>query len=153
MTRHNVNHDRIFFQEDEPFDAMMGRFAAVDLCLNTYNYGTGTTTLNAVWQGVPTLTFRGRYYANGTAAMMVDCGLDDFVVADREAYIQQAVRLADNPKRLIDARPLLRDHVRTYSNCLNPRRFVRNFEQACLNAWADWCTRHVSVDLVRAHAS
>ncbi len=152
MAKHRIGWERIFCEEDHPFDEMMNRYAAVDLCLNTYNYGTGTTALNAVWQGIPTLTFRGRYYANGTAAMMVDCGLDDFVVRDRDAYIEQAIRLSCYPKRLLDVRPLLRDHVRAYSNGLSAPRFARNFEQACTNAWADWCTKQRSSELVRRHA-
>ena len=57
--RHGVDRRRIACEEVDTFDVMMARFAAVDLCLNTYNYGTGTTALNAVWQGVPTLTFNG----------------------------------------------------------------------------------------------
>jgi predicted O-linked N-acetylglucosamine transferase (SPINDLY family) len=139
MGRHGVDRRRIACHEVDTFDVMMARFAAIDLCLNTYNYGTGTTALNAVWQGVPTLTFSGSlHYARGTASMMVDCGLDDFVVPDREAYIEKAVRLSAFPARLLEVRPLLRDHIRCYSTWLSPTRFVRNFEQACLNAWADW---------------
>jgi protein O-GlcNAc transferase len=139
LERHAVDGRRIACEEVDTFDVMMARFAAVDMCLNTFNYGTGTTALNAVWQGVPTLTFNGSlHYARGTASMMVDCGLDDFVVPDREAYIQKAVRLAAFPARLLEVRPLLRDHIRCYSTWLSPERFVRNFEQACVNAWTDW---------------
>jgi len=139
LGRHGIDRRRITCEEVDTFDVMMTRFAAVDLCLNTFNYGTGTTALNAVWQGVPTLTFNGSlHYARGTASMMVDCGLDDFVVPDVEAYIQKAVRLSAFPARLLEVRPLLRDHIRCYSTWLSPQRFVRNFEQACVNAWTHW---------------
>lgn len=136
---HKIDPQRIFLMEEETFDAMMLRFAGVDLCLNTYSYGAGTTTLNAIWQGVPTMSMTGSFpHARGAASMMVDCGLADFVAPDREGYIQGAIEHSKNPKRLEEVRPGLRDHVKVNSTWLNPERFARNFEAACQSAWGDW---------------
>lgn len=146
MDAHGVASNRVFLDDVDTFDTMMGCYEMVDLCLNTFNYGAGTTALNALWQGVPTLSFPGELqYARGTASMMRDCGLEDFVVASREDYIEAAVRFAHDPRRVIEVRPLVRAHARAYSTWLNPARFARNFEAACSAAWSDFADQPVRV--------
>jgi protein O-GlcNAc transferase len=139
LEKFEIDLKRIFLMEEETFDVMMARFSLVDLCLNTYSYGAGTTTLNALWQGIPTMTIAGKIpHARGTASMMTDCGLEDFVACDQEGYIQGAIRHSKNPERLSEIRQKLREHVKVHSTWLNPDRFARNFEDACRLAWHDW---------------
>ncbi|HAF44191.1 MAG TPA: hypothetical protein DCK83_04405 [Gallionellaceae bacterium] len=137
--KYGIASDRVMLMEEETFDVMMSRFSWVDLCLNTYSYGAGTTALNAVWQGIPTMTIAGKIpHARGTASMMKDCGLDDFVAFEQAGYVQGAIEHSINPGRLAEIRPMLREYVKTNSTWLNPDRFARNFEAACRSAWHDW---------------
>lgn len=142
LEKFGIDLKRIFLMEEETFDVMMSRYSLVDLCLNTYSYGAGTTALNAVWQGIPTMTVAGALpHARNTASMMNDCGLDDFVSGDQEGYIQGAIKHSIRPELLAEIRPVLRDHVKANSTWLNPEKFTRNFEQACRLAWHDWIER------------
>jgi predicted O-linked N-acetylglucosamine transferase (SPINDLY family) len=139
FVKYGVDLNRVFLMGDDVFDVMMEWFSGVDLCLNTYSYGCGTTALNAIWQGIPTLTIAGGIpHARGTASMMNDCGLDVFVAHDQADYVQKAIWHSKNPALLSEIRPLLRKHAIEHSTWLNPDRFARNFERACRAAWHDW---------------
>ena len=89
--------------------AFVRRYEAIDLHLDSFPYSGGLTTLEAMWMGVPTLTFAGdRIAGRHSASHLRRAGLGEFVVADREAYVAAAMRLAGAPERLHALRPALR---------------------------------------------
>lgn len=52
----------------------------VDLCLDTFPYPGGTTTMHAGWMGLPTLTLdAGTVTGRQTACFLEHCGLHHFV--------------------------------------------------------------------------
>lgn len=69
--------------------------AEVDAVLDTFPYPGGTTTVEALWMGVPTLTLAmpGMLGRQG-AALLTVAGLPDWVCTTVDAYVQQAVTLA-----------------------------------------------------------
>ena len=68
--------------------------------------------MEAIWQGVPVLTFAGDRWASRTShSLLHDTPLGAFVAADVRSYIDRAVELsrdAATPARLAD----LRSHAR-----------------------------------------
>lgn len=84
---------------------MRRQYGKVDLCLDTFPYSGGSTTLNALWQGVPVLTWCGDgWRARSSASMLRAAGLDELVVISREDYIEQAVALAETRSRVVAMR-------------------------------------------------
>lgn len=66
-----------------------------DVCLDSLDFSGGVTSLDALWQNRPIVTLPGPLMrGRQTFAMLKLIGLDDLVAADRDDYLNIAVRLA-----------------------------------------------------------
>jgi protein O-GlcNAc transferase len=104
----------------------------VDFILDSFPYTGGTTTCEALWMGVPTLTLSsaGMLGRQGQAHVR-NLGLDDWV-ADREAtFVELAVRHASPQglQALARLRGELRERCRV-SPLFDNRRFAADWTQA-----------------------
>lgn len=109
--------------------------ADVDMILDTFPFTGGTTTCDALWMGVPTLTFAGdRLIARQGASLLSAAGLDEWVVANRREYIDRAIDYAHDTQRLLHLRNTLRDTLEKSALCDGPL-FARRFEEAMWQMW------------------
>ncbi len=122
----------------------MGQYMAlhhqVDVCLDTFPYNGGTTTLHALWMGIPTLTLAGKTAAGRPGAcIMGHVGLDDFIAYDADEFVQKGVSLATNLQALSNIRNTLRDRFNA-SAMGQPELIAKGVEQALRIMWKNWCT-------------
>ncbi len=74
-------------------------YAEIDVALDTFPYSGGTTTMEALWQGVPVLTFDGDRWASRTSkSLLLAARFEDWVMPSREAYIKRAIDLAHSER-------------------------------------------------------
>ncbi|UCV04574.1 tetratricopeptide repeat protein [Dechloromonas denitrificans] len=107
----------------------------VDCLLDTFPYPGGTTTCEALWMGVPTLTLAGDgLLARQGASLLTAAGLPGWVAATADAYVAKAIAQADDLAGLAALRAELRGRVGG-SPLIDAPRFARNLEAAC---WAMW---------------
>jgi predicted O-linked N-acetylglucosamine transferase (SPINDLY family) len=96
-------------------------YNSIDIALDTFPYNGGTTTTEAIWQGVPVITFYGDRWASRTSASILRAGnLNQFVADDLDAYIRLAVNLATDSAAatmLEELRRTMRDQLRGASVC------------------------------------
>ena len=123
------------------------RYADIDVALDTFPYNGGTTTAEAIWQGVPVLSFAGdRWAARISASILHEAGLSEFVAADLDGFVAKGVALARDPEipaQLDALRHTMRDRLRAAPVCDTPS-FARNMEKAYLEMW-----RRYSVETLR----
>jgi predicted O-linked N-acetylglucosamine transferase (SPINDLY family) len=118
--------------------------ARVDLILDTFPYPGGTTTCEALWMGVPTLTLAGdTMIARQGASLLTAAGLADWVTASRDDYVSQAIARAGDVPHLGELRQGLRDRVRG-SPLFDAPRFARNLEDALRSLWAEKTASHAA---------
>jgi protein O-GlcNAc transferase len=93
--RQGVSPDRLFLSGGaEHFDFLRG-YDEIDVALDTFPYNGGTTTTEALWQGVPVLTFNGDRWASRTSrSLLLAAGLPGWIAANEQDYVEQAVALA-----------------------------------------------------------
>ncbi|MCB2016285.1 MAG: tetratricopeptide repeat protein, partial [Hydrogenophaga sp.] len=109
----------------------LARLAEIDVLLDTFPYPGGTTTCEAIWMGVPTLTLAtpGMLGRQGQA-LLHQVGLDDWIAHSDEDYVERAIALAaDRAGTLATLRHLrrtLRETART-SPLFDARTFARDF--------------------------
>lgn len=115
--------------------AYVASMAEVDLMLDTFPYPGITTTCEALWMGVPTLTMQGHdLLSRQGASLMRQAGLPDWVCADEDAYVAQAARIAGD----LSALEVWRFGLRTRLAALplfNAEVFARQWEDALLQGW------------------
>jgi predicted O-linked N-acetylglucosamine transferase (SPINDLY family) len=111
----------------------------VDLCLDTFPYNGGTTTLHALWMGVPTLTLAGATMAGRVGAgVLGHVGLDAFVAPDATAFEAQGASWAQRLPELAQLRAGLRDRF-AQSAIGQPARVAAGLERALRTMWQRWC--------------
>ncbi len=138
FARFGVPADRLVLEGPADHYAFLERYADVDVALDTFSYNGGTTTMEALWQGVPVLTFAGDRWASRTGASLLrEAELPDFVAPDRESYVARAIALARDPGtpgRLERLRRGLRDRLRAAPVC-DAARFARDMEAEYLKMY------------------
>jgi protein O-GlcNAc transferase len=93
----------------------------VDVVLDTLPYSGHTTTVEALWMGVPTLTVKGESFAGRmSTALLTHVGLEQFIASDWRDLTQTAIRLGHHPevmavrgevlRRCLDQSPILNVH-------------------------------------------
>ena len=127
-----VARDRIAMEgAAEHFD-YLAAYGRVDVALDTFPYTGGTTTSEALWQGVPVLTFRGdRWAARQSTSILRAAGLSEFVAENLDDYVERAVALAqapDAPRRLAELRRGMRSQL-AHSSLCDTAAFARNMER------------------------
>lgn len=132
-----------------PHGRYMALYNRIDLALDTFPYNGHTTTLDALWMGVPSVTLAGETHVSreGLAVLkLVD--LEDLVAHTFDAYVDTAVRIASDLGRLADLRASLRGRMMVSSLCDGPGQ-TRRVEQAYRWAWEQWCTSALTGQDVR----
>ena len=120
-------------------EAYLAAHSDVDVILDTFPYPGGTTTCEALWMGVPTLTLAGNtLLARQGASLLTAAGLGEWVANSGDEYIEKAVGLTEDLTQglsgLAALRAGLREQVRV-SPLFDARRFARNFEEALWGMW------------------
>jgi predicted O-linked N-acetylglucosamine transferase (SPINDLY family) len=97
--------DRLTLRGGADHDEFLRSYDAIDIALDTFPYNGGTTTVEALWQGVPMLTTIGDRWAGRTSrSILMAAGLSGFVAEDAAALPGLAARLAADPDGLATRR-------------------------------------------------
>jgi predicted O-linked N-acetylglucosamine transferase (SPINDLY family) len=115
--------------------AYLAAHAEVDIILDTFPYPGGTTTCEALWMGVPTLTLAGdTLIARQGASLLTAAGLPQWVALNEADYVTKAATFASDVAALAKLRAQLRQHVAA-SPLFDAERFAKNFEAALWGMW------------------
>jgi predicted O-linked N-acetylglucosamine transferase (SPINDLY family) len=127
--RHHVCPNRVRLDGPSDHYQFLETYGEIDIALDTFPYNGGTTTTEAIWQGVPVVTFSGdRWAARTSASILQAAALGELVGQGLEEYISLAISLADSPERLLDLRRNMRSQLRDSPVC-DTQRFARNMER------------------------
>jgi protein O-GlcNAc transferase len=135
LQQHGINPAQVTTHGPTLREAYLEAHAEVDIILDTFPYTGGTTTCEALWMGVPTLTLAGdSLLARQGASLLMAAGLEEWMAANIEEYIAKAVALTSDQSRLAVLRAGLRQQVLA-SPLFDAPRFARNFEEALWGMW------------------
>jgi predicted O-linked N-acetylglucosamine transferase (SPINDLY family) len=136
-----VDAKRIEFRGPVGLNDMMAEYADVDIALDPVPYNGGTTTLQAMWMGVPVVVKAGgNFVSRMGASFMAAAGLPEWVAADDDAYVAIAQRMAANRAALLQLKQGLRQRLQA-APAWDVEAYTRDFERALRTMWADHCAR------------
>jgi predicted O-linked N-acetylglucosamine transferase (SPINDLY family) len=111
----------------------------IDLVLDTFPYNGHTTSLDALWMGVPVVTRVGRTcVGRGGLSQLFHVDLLELAAESDAAFVNAAVALANDLPRLAALRQILRPRLER-SALMDGPRFARNMEQIYRQVWAGYC--------------
>ncbi len=130
-----IDAGRVTLYGQMPRHDYLAAHAEVDILLDTFPYPGGTTSCEALWMGVPTLTLAGSTLLERQGASMMTCaGLADWVASDVREYISRAFGHATNLDTLSRLRAILREQALA-SPLFDAPRFAANLEAAWRGMW------------------
>ena len=127
-----VDPRRVEFLERRSTADYLALYDRVDVALDTWPCAGGTTTCDALWMGVPTVTLAGdRSFSRSGASVLASVGLPDLIAETADDYVDRATAVAEDLPRLATLRDTLRERVRA-SPLVDARRFAAAIEHAYL---------------------
>jgi len=149
-TRRGIDAQRLVFAKRLPLPEYLARYRTADLFLDTSPYNAGTTASDALWAGLPVLTFLGETFAGRMAAsLLYATHLPELVANSQAEYETLAVNLATQPDRLIHIRQTLAEN-RLATPLFNTQQFSRHIETAYTQIYeryqADLMPDHIYVN-------
>jgi protein O-GlcNAc transferase len=120
-------------------NAYLERYHQIDLALDTFPYNSHTTSLDALWMGVPTVTWIGTTpVARAGWSQLSNIGLREFAANSAADFVKIAAQWADNLPELNHIRSSLRSHMQQ-SPLMDAARFAGHIEDAFRSMWQRWC--------------
>ena len=106
----------------------IARHALADLFLDCWPYNAHTTAADALWAGLPVLTWAGQAFPSRVAGSLLEvAGLPELITTDLAQYEATALRLARDPAALAGIKARLAA-ARTETALFDRRRFARRME-------------------------
>ena len=137
LHQHSIDAGRVALLGSVSREEYLESHSEVDMILDTFPYPGGTTTCEALWMGVPTLTLLGdTLLSRQGASLLSAAGLGEWIASSKEEYVVKAVALASNLSSLRDLRAELREQVGA-SSLFNAKHFARNLEDALWGMWKE----------------
>jgi predicted O-linked N-acetylglucosamine transferase (SPINDLY family) len=135
LSQAGIASDRVTLVGQAPREEYLLAHADVDVILDTFPYCGATTTCEALWMGVPTLTLAGDTLVSRQGASLLVCaGLDDWIAEDEGDYVTRAIALGSDLDRLARLRSCLRERVLA-STLFDAPLFARHLEEALRGMW------------------
>lgn len=139
---HGVDPDRLDLQKSvSDYGQHLAAYNQVDIALDPFPYAGGTTSVEALWMGVPVLTLKGdRYVAHMGENILHHMAMPDWIAETTADYVARAARHAANLDSLTALRKGLRHRLAVSPLCDAPR-FARHLEDAFRGMWQIWCEK------------
>ncbi len=132
--------ERIDFLPRVDVDIYRRNIADVDIALDPMPFSGATTTLDALWQGVPVLTLPGSTsYSRSTASLLMQLDLANWIAGDPGDFIRRARGFVADRDSLDALRHQLRERVHA-STITDVGAFTHSLEALYERAWQSWCT-------------
>ncbi len=127
----NIGNDRLTLSGRAEHYQFLETYNMIDIALDSFPYNGGTTTTEAIWQGVPVITFDGdRWVSRTSKTLLINTHLSEYIRKDLDDYISFSINLANNPDTpaiLKDARMDMRDKIKN-SSVYNTKEFAALME-------------------------
>jgi predicted O-linked N-acetylglucosamine transferase (SPINDLY family) len=134
-----VAPDRIELHGHAPRAELLAEYNRMDIALDPFPYSGGLTTCEALWMGVPVVTWPGETFASRhSLSHLSNVGLTETIAGGLDEYVQIACRLACDLEHLSALRSQLRSQVAASPLCDGPR-FATDLLALLRGVWREWC--------------
>lgn len=131
--KEGVGNDRIHFYNNRLEERhYLDCYNEIDLTLDTFPVTGGTTTIDALWMGVPVIGLEGEnIHQRVCSAILHHAGHPEWIARTDEEFKQIALNLAENLQLRVQLRQSLRNEIMNSLLC-DAKQFANNFSD-CMN--------------------
>lgn len=121
--RRQLNHagidlQRLYFAEHASYEKYLAQLSLVDVFLDNFQYGAGSTAVNALMMGTPVLTFAGqRMVSRLSRAVNEAAGLIEWNCDTEQAYLDKAIYWYQNHEKLVKEKNQLKENIQSSALC------------------------------------
>lgn len=126
-----------FISEPHASGSHFYHYNDMDIILDSFPLTGGTSTIDAVWMGLPVITWVGEIYPHRLSySILKNIGVDveDLIAFSEEEYVKKAVSLAKSPERIAAFHREI-PRALTCSILSDPHRLTRQMESAFIQGW------------------
>jgi protein O-GlcNAc transferase len=148
-----ITSDRLEWADRAPRGKYLQIFRRIDVCLDTFPYNGHTTSLDALWMGVPVVTLSGKTVAGRAGrSQLTNLGLPELIADTPGQFVRTAVDLASDLPRLSNLRQTLRRRMLDSPLC-DAVRFAHGVESCYRQMWRAWCEKSLASNQPSADSS
>lgn len=138
--RNGISKDRLILKASSPRAEFLQSYNQIDIALDPFPYGGGTTTIESLMMGVPVVTINGdRWVSRQSTGFLKTAGHPELITANEDEYINKTIELANDAKRLREYKYNLRED--TINSELNINKYLPKFEKAIKDMWQIQCEK------------
>lgn len=141
LQQHGMPADRVIVLERQTMAAFLRMASIADFALDPFPVSGGTTTLHALWTGLPTVALDQSAHGGmqgAAAAIQKGCFLDEVVATSVDDYVALAGLWIREPERIDAVRARCRPGLLASSVMQHAER-TRELEAALRGMWRDAC--------------
>jgi len=136
-----INKERLILEDkDSKKLQYIKNYNRIDIALDSFPVGGGTTTHDLLWMGVPLIAINGDSFSHRVSASLLNTlGLEELIAQDKSEYIKKAVELANDYKKIEDYKNRIRDLYLKSPIC-DKTTFAKKFTNALSQMWSETIT-------------
>lgn len=129
LAQAGIDSARVTLEGASGYAQYLASYHRVDLMLDTFPYAAGTTTVEALYMGVPVVHWAGDMLSGriGTS-ILSGAGMQAWIAHDEDSYVRLAVQAVQNPTELARIRQGLRTQLMS-SVLTDTRGFAQQLAQ------------------------
>lgn len=132
---HGIAAGRLLLEGASPRHDLLAAYNNVDIALDPFPYGGGTTSFETLWMAVPIITRTGNCFLSRCGhSLAMNAGLSEWIAGDDDEYVAKALQHSSDITALAALRGKLRSQVRS-SPLFDAQRFAKNLETALWGMW------------------
>jgi protein O-GlcNAc transferase len=138
---HDIGPERLVLRNTPGHAAVLAAYNEIDIALDPFPHNAGTTSLEALWMGVPVLTLAHRPPVGRLGASLLGAlDLRGWIAVTEQEYVTKAVSAARDLTGLADLRDGLRARC-DQSALRDVGDLTRALEDLYRSSWQVWCER------------
>jgi predicted O-linked N-acetylglucosamine transferase (SPINDLY family) len=140
---HGIASDRIDLIYTSPQPKTWDAYGQIDIALDPFPHNAGTTTIEALWMGVPVVSLADRPpVGRFGASILGSLGMHDWVTGNVNQYVARAIKAAADQHALAHLRQDLRDKFKTSPLGGNHAALTQEIEAVFRQLWRNYCSAH-----------
>jgi predicted O-linked N-acetylglucosamine transferase (SPINDLY family) len=122
-----VNKTQILFEGYKNRKILMESYNRIDIALDTFPYGGMTTSMEAIYMGVPVFTMVGdSFLSRGTYSLNKNLGLEEYIASNEQEYISKIINISNNIDKIQETKTFLLSNRNNFI-FFNPKKFTKQF--------------------------